>query len=89
MESLQTIIETKIVSVEENKIEDDKEIVLEKNKPTSKNQQNDENATVEDSNDETDPTKLNKKGECIIPWAIADVFVWTAAGLTCGICSVM
>jgi predicted N-acyltransferase len=30
----------------------------------------------------------NEQGECIIPWAILDVFVWTLALLTFGICSI-
>ena len=30
----------------------------------------------------------NQQGECIIPWAILDVFVWTLAGLTGGICTI-
>ena len=30
----------------------------------------------------------NQQGECIIPWAILSVFVWTLAGLTGGICTI-
>jgi hypothetical protein len=49
---------------------------------------NNNNVIEEIENKSDDPIQANK-GECIIPWAIADTFVWSAAAVTCGICSVM
>jgi hypothetical protein len=39
--------------------------------------------------DENENINALKKGDCIIPWAVLDTFVWTAAGLTCGICNIL
>ncbi len=42
-----------------------------------------------DNLDETKEISFkNQQGECSIPWLFLDIFVWTLAGLTFGICTI-